>query len=273
LTTASGSWRLACHREHFDPARFASRFPGKFARDLEVWESLESTNSRAWELVASGERRGALVLAEEQRAGRGRQGRRWLCPAHGGLLFSFVEPLVCAPGTRAPILSLALAVAVCDALRQCTGRDVRLKWPNDLVVGEGKLAGLLVEARHAETPWLVVGCGINVRVRPDFLAAHPDLRARSLHDDGEPLPPREWILAEVVQALEEACALWAEGRNDAVLERWEALDTLRGRDVEARLPQGVERGRVLGITDTGLLRLRLPSGAERLLSAGEVHLQ
>jgi BirA family biotin operon repressor/biotin-[acetyl-CoA-carboxylase] ligase len=153
-----------------------------------------------------------------------------------------------------------------------TGRDIRLKWPNDLLLEDCKLAGLLVEARPSVPSCVIVGCGINVRVPASFFAAR-GLQAASLLAEGAPGPAREEILAEVLRGMESGLEAWRDGRDPAILEAWSALDALQGREVEAHLPQGVERGRALGLNEAGLLRLRLHSGEVRCLSAAEVHLR
>ena len=91
-TCPDGTWSLDCRAAHFDPSRFETYRSGSFGKPLEVWERRDSTNPRAWEGAQAGMSPGWVVLAEEQEAGRGRQGRRWLCPPHGGLLFSLVAP-------------------------------------------------------------------------------------------------------------------------------------------------------------------------------------
>lgn len=270
---ADGAWSLACGPRHFDPARFEASRRGRFGRPMEVWERLGSTNARAWEGVESGTPPGWVVLSEEQEAGRGRQGRRWLCPPHAGLLFSLVVPADLTRNPRPQLLPLALALGVCEALRRRTGRDVRLKWPNDLMLQERKLAGLLLESRPRLATCVVVGCGINVQVPPRFFSTQRNVRAASLSDEGAPLPSREAILAEILAALERRLEDWKESRSADILAAWAALDVVQGREVEAHLSDGVHRGTALGLNDAGMLCLRLPSGEVRLLSAGEVHLR
>jgi BirA family biotin operon repressor/biotin-[acetyl-CoA-carboxylase] ligase len=238
-----------------------------------VWERRDSTNPRAWEAVQAGVAPGWVVLAEEQEAGRGRQGRRWCCPPHAGLLFSLVAPAVVPKSARPQLLPLALALGVCEALRQITASDIRTKWPNDLVLQDAKLAGLLVEARPSVPQCVVVGCGINVRVPAAYLADQVGFPAASLHDDGRPLRRREEILARVLASMETWLEAWSACGYDCIRERWLELDVVPGREVEAHLAGGVERGTALGITEAGLLRLQLASGTVRELAAGEVHLR
>ena len=123
--------------------------------------STGSTNDRARELALAGAPDGTLVTADEQSAGRGRQGRRWSAPPGSALLLSLV--LRFAPGSPPRLLPLAAAVAVCDV----AGADARVKWPNDVVLARGrglaKLAGILIEGRPQDG-WAVLGLGLNVAV-------------------------------------------------------------------------------------------------------------
>ena len=127
-----------------------------------------STNARARELAAAGAPHGTLVTAAEQSAGRGRQGRTWTAPAGRALLCSV---LVRDPPALLPLAAgVAVAEAVAEVVAEVVGSEARLKWPNDVLVGGRKVAGILVEGRPQEG-WAVVGIGLNVAVRhADFPA-------------------------------------------------------------------------------------------------------
>src|SRR6185436_14240945 len=116
-------------------------------------------------LARAGAERGAphgtLWLAEAQSRGRGRQGRAWSCAPHAGLLVSWLLRDPFAAAVPATVLPLALGLGACEGLRRATGLDVRTKWPNDLWLGEAKLAGLLVEARPGAEAIAIAGFGMN----------------------------------------------------------------------------------------------------------------
>jgi BirA family biotin operon repressor/biotin-[acetyl-CoA-carboxylase] ligase len=265
-------WRLRCAHEHFSPRRFAALRTSRFGATLQVWEECDSTNSLAAAAAAEAPH-GSVWLAEEQRRGRGRQGRRWSCPAHGGLLFSLLLRPATAAAERAQLLPLAAALGVCEGLRRSTRRDVRVKWPNDLVVGGQKLGGILVEARLADRPYAIVGCGINVRVDAELLRREGIPQASSLDADSEALPDREAILAQVLACVEEHYEAWSASRHEVVLERWPRYDALHGRRVRVELAARSTLGTATGIAADGSLEVRLDDGSTRRFAAGEVHLR
>lgn len=236
----------------------------------------DSTNQLARQLAAAGAPHGTLVTADEQTAGRGRQGRTWSAPPRSSLLMSL---LLRSPPTLLPLIA---AVAVCDAV----GENTRIKWPNDIVVPTAgraeeppfaKLAGILVEGRPQEG-WAVVGIGVNVAVRLEDLPAElqgsrsDTQTAPSI--DGEPLrmaatlgrSPQEIepLLSQLLAALAKHLAEPA----DATLKAWRARDALRGREIA----WSAGHGRADGVDGEGRLVVELPGGGHTALSAGEVHL-
>ena len=223
----------------------------------------DSTNTRARELAAAGAPDGTLVTAAEQSAGRGRQGRTWSAPANTALLCSLVvrEP--------PPLLSLLAGVAVAEAVDQAAGpsgpgvqaapRGALLKWPNDVLVGGRKVAGILVEGRPQEH-WAVVGIGLNVAISVSQLP--PELRdsAGSLGLAPAAIEP---VLSELLARLER----WRAAPAEEVLEALRARDALRGREVRWNGGSGVGAG----IDDEGRLLIDT-EGGHVALDAGEVHL-
>ena len=209
----------------------------------------DSTNERARELAARGAPHGTLVTAHEQSAGRGRQGRVWTAPAGRALLYSLV--------IRDPprLLPLAAGVAVADVV----GPAATLKWPNDVLLGGRKVAGILVEGRPQER-WAVVGVGLNVAVRADDFPPELRDRAGTLGLEPESIEP---LLAAMLVALER----WIAARPDDVLGAVRGRDALLDRPV--RWAGGSGRGG--GIDETGRLIVITDSG-QTALDAGEVHL-
>jgi BirA family biotin operon repressor/biotin-[acetyl-CoA-carboxylase] ligase len=211
----------------------------------------DSTNERAKELALAGAPHGTLVTADEQSAGRGRQGRAWTAPPGSALLMSLVLREL------DPLLPLAAAVAVCEALPE--DADARIKWPNDVWLGRRKLAGILVEGRVQES-WAVLGIGLNVSTEafPDELAEI----ATSLRLSGFDLE-REPLLAELLRTLERRLAT----PEAELLAAWAERDALRGERV--RWDGG--EGTAAGIDRGGSLIVETDGGLTTL-AAGEVHL-
>jgi BirA family biotin operon repressor/biotin-[acetyl-CoA-carboxylase] ligase len=219
--------------------------------------STDSTNDRARLLAIGGAPHGTLVTATLQTAGRGRQGRSWTAPPGSSLLMSL---LVRSPP---PLLPLLAAVAVCDVV----GEDAQIKWPNDVVLRRGKLAGILAEGRPQQR-WAILGIGLNVAVRLDDLPAELRERTATLGKSAQEIEP---MLERLLGALEQRLA----EDGGATLEAWRARDALYGREITwgtGEAAGGLRRGRAEGIDGTGRLVVVLADGARTALDAGEVHL-
>jgi BirA family biotin operon repressor/biotin-[acetyl-CoA-carboxylase] ligase len=213
----------------------------------------DSTNERARALAGRGAPHGTLVTAGAQTAGRGRQGRTWTAPAGRALLMSLV--LRGWP----PLLPLAAAVAVAD-VAAAGGTDISIKWPNDVLLGRGKLAGILVEARPQDG-WAVLGIGMNVAVRGGDLPEELHARAAWLELDPAAIEP---TLAALLAALEARLAL----EPPALLDAFRARDALLGRRVRWQRGEGT----AAGVDEAGRLLVDRPGGERVALDAGEVHL-
>lgn len=209
----------------------------------------DSTNLRARTLAGAGARHGTIVTAAEQSAGRGRQGRRWSAPPGQALLLSVVLR------EWGPLLPLAAAVAVAET----AGGRARVKWPNDVLLDEGKVAGILIEARPQEG-WAIAGVGLNVAV--DVGALPPELHATAA-TLARPPADVEVVMVELLAALER----WLAEPAGALLHAYRARDALAGRDIE----WAAGRGRAVGIDDSGRLLVETAEGGV-VLDAGEVHL-
>lgn len=215
------------------------------------WRLTDSTNERARELAGAGAPHGLVVTAGEQSAGRGRQGRAWTAPPGTALLLSVVLR------DLRETLPLAAAVAVCEAL---PGLDCRIKWPNDVLVGGRKLAGILVEGRPQEG-WAVLGIGLNVSV--EEFSGELAVTATSLALEGHAASSNDHVLRSLLAALD---ARLADDPGD-VLAAWRERDALRGERVRWRDGEGVAAG-----IDEGGALLVDTTGGQVALEAGEVHL-
>jgi BirA family transcriptional regulator, biotin operon repressor / biotin---[acetyl-CoA-carboxylase] ligase len=213
------------------------------------WRLTDSTNERAKALAAAGAPHGTLVTADEQNAGRGRQGRVWTAPPHSAVLMSLV---VRDPGE---ILPLVAAVAICDALPV----ECAIKWPNDVWIDRRKLAGILVEGRPQQG-WAVVGVGLNVATTefPEGLReSATSLRLAGVDTDADS------VLDAVLVSLDR----WLRAPQAAVLEAWSERDALRAE----RVRWGTGEGTAAGIDDSGALLVDTEEG-RITLEAGEIHL-
>ena len=210
----------------------------------------DSTNTVARDLAAAGAPHGTLVTADEQTAGRGRQGRGWSAPVGASLLCSWV---IRDPG---PLLSLAAGVAVAEL----AGEQAVVKWPNDVLIDQRKLAGILAEGRPQEG-WAVLGIGINVALKPEQLPEELRDRAATLGLGSAEIEPTLIRLREILER-------WLSAGDREVLHAVRARDALLGRPV--RWEGGTGTG--AGIDQAGRLLVALADGSSVALDAGEVHL-
>lgn len=234
---------------------------------LEVLGSVPSTNSRLMERKEV--RRAAACLAEHQSGGRGRMGRQWSSPFGANLYASVAWTFeALPPGIQA--LALAAGAALLDALDPDRRHGVALKWPNDLVVGDAKLGGILVELR-GEPPGrtrAVVGIGVNLRMPMAAAAAIDQPWTDLARISGGPID-RNRLAAAVVSATVAMLDRFEREGFGAFVDPWSRADALRGRAVRVVAAGGQVEGIARGIDPDGALKLETVSGLQRML-AGEV---
>jgi BirA family biotin operon repressor/biotin-[acetyl-CoA-carboxylase] ligase len=231
--------------------------------------STASTNDDAKRGAKQGAPHGATWVAEQQTAGRGRQGRAWWSAAGESLLFSVLVREALAPSLL-PQLALVAGLAVHAAIaRQAPGADVKIKWPNDVLVQAKKVGGVLVEAitTGSRVDAIVVGVGLNVhtRVFPEDIG----VRATSLALHALQPPDRAELLADILASLDGDLHVVASRGLGVLASRLRAADALRGQRVRS---DGGDCGMASGIDDQGRLLVRGDDGALARWVAGEVHL-
>lgn len=209
-----------------------------------------------------------LLVADEQTRGRGRRGRRWHSAAGTGLLLSLRHP-VRRPLREMPALSLVAGVAAMRALRGLGFASVALKWPNDLLVADAKLGGILVETRSSQGRAVaVIGIGINWHAAPDGGALQRETAC--VADALLPLPSRNEGAAAVARELLAALAAFESRGLAAFRSEWEQAHAHAGRRVRVRLGDGrMLTGTAEGLAEDGGLRLRTRSGV-RMVHSGTV---
>ena len=234
-------------------------------RDLEVVERTASTNADLAARARAGEPAGLVLIAEEQTAGRGRLDRRWEAPPRSSLLVSaLLRPA--APTATWTLLPFVCGVAVAEAVRAVAGLDAELKWPNDVLVGDRKLGGILVE--RVDTA-VVMGIGINVSLREAEL---PVPVATSIALAGG-VADREVLAKEVLRALARRYRAWADddGAPGAILPAYREICATIGRDIRVELPGGEHMsGHVDGVDESGRLLVVTSDGVTHGLTVGDV---
>lgn len=243
-----------------------------FGHRIFYYPVIDSTNERALELAAAEEPEGSLVLAEEQTAGRGRRERSWCSTPYAGIYASLIlRPAIAAP--RAPLLTFMAAVAVADALNEVAGLRARIKWPNDVLVGGRKIAGVLGEMRGSapEVREMVVGIGINVnQTEADFPPALASIATSVRVERGAP-QDRAVVLASVLEGFERRYARLLRDGSATLLREWETLSSMPvGSAIAVGGPAGRLDGEFAGIDEDGSLVVRTRDGEMHRLPFGEI---
>ena len=236
------------------------------------FDVLSSTNDRAREMAVGGAAEGAVVVAGEQTAGRGSQGRSWSSPPGEGLYLSIIlrPPIKAA---SAALISLAAAVGVREVLAEEYGIECDIKWPNDLILRDRKVCGILIESASEGESLLyaVLGIGINLLQRsfpPEIAGTATSL----LIESGKAIKPDE-ILGPLLVTLEDWCRRAIEN-PDRVLARWTEISSY-SNGANVRLVSGdvVFEGITRGLTRTGALVIETEDGRRRSVAEGEVSLR
>jgi BirA family biotin operon repressor/biotin-[acetyl-CoA-carboxylase] ligase len=266
--------RLAGLPEGLVPEDVGARLPPErgIGRPILVLEETTSTNDVAGRLAAQGVESGAVVFAESQTAGRGRRGRSWVSPSGKGLWFTVLLRPRLRPSAASRITVMA-GVAVAKALQAASGLPLRIKWPNDVLCGGRKLAGILTELGLEGDRLAHALLGVGVDVNLDGADFPPALRgaATSLKQEaGRPFC-RATLAAGILWELEKGLGrLEDDDGFAAVADEWVALDDTLGRQVAVDGPGGRRRGLAAGIDREGALLLRLDGGRVERVHGGDV---
>lgn len=241
--------------------------------DIRWFDSVPSTMDVAAALASQGAAHGVVVAAREQTAGRGRRGAAWASPPGAGIYFSFIArpAFASAPAGKPGIgplslITLAAGVGVRDGLLNATGLAADLKWPNDLLVGRRKLAGILAEGHNLGSceSSVVIGAGVNVQPA----SYPPDVRVRATSIEGElgRAVDQHLLLTAILAGLDSRLAALAQNPGD-ILQAWRAASpSANGTRVEWDGRHGVTSG----IDDTGALLITTSTNVERVI-AGDIH--
>ena len=243
-------------------------------RDIRVFEETNSTNDVVDKLARDGVKEGAVVFAEAQSKGRGRLGRKWMSPARKGLWFSILLRPALGPQAATQV-TVAAATALCRAIREQTELRPEIKWPNDILVGGRKVAGVLTElnAEPDAIKHMILGIGIDVNVATsDF---PPDLRkiATSLKIETGRHLSRIDLAAAILRELDADYQRICRRQFATIADEWEAQCGTLGRRVSIHLGARILSGRAESLDDDGALLLRTDHGHLERIVGGDVTLE
>jgi BirA family biotin operon repressor/biotin-[acetyl-CoA-carboxylase] ligase len=264
--------------------------PGGLWQRIEVRAETASTNADVAASATSGAPEGLVVVAEQQRDGRGRLGRSWVSPPRAGLMLSvLLRPGVADPGrgwAGVPSrdygwLPLIAGVALLDTVTRFAQVDAALKWPNDLLIRvdgvESKCAGILAEVVSGPIPSVVLGIGLNVTTRADELPESAGLPPTSLKLAGAASTDRDPLLRALLRSIADRYGAWRSAGGDVaasgLLAAYRDGCATIGRQVRVLVPDGALTGEVSTVDADGRLVIRTPEGERRVAAGDVVHVR
>ncbi len=243
----------------------------RLGTNLHYFAEIDSTNAYARRLAEQGAGEGAVIIAEAQTRGRGRLGRSWVSPPFVNLYFSVIlRPRL--PPVHAPQLTLMAAVALADTIASFIGTPPAIKWPNDILVGGKKLAGVLTESScdSERIEFVILGIGVNLNYP---VASMPEVireRATSIVSLTQKNVSREAFVRRLIQDLDRCYGELEEVGFDSLALRWEAFFGLRGKGVRVEMTDHIMIGTAKGIDRDGALIVEDDRGERQRIVAGDV---
>jgi BirA family biotin operon repressor/biotin-[acetyl-CoA-carboxylase] ligase len=252
-----------------EPSAIQARLRTKWlGHALECFHEVDSTNTQVAMRGRTGAAAGLVIVADRQTAGRGRLQRAWHSPERVNLYFSILLRPPWPPHQPPPV-SLAVGVALAETMERRIGYAPALKWPNDLLVHNRKLAGVLVEVaatrQHLEQVILGIGLNVNQETFPPPL----DETAISLRQVISEQTDRGELLADLLNTLEPHLEQLDHSNHHMMIESWNSYFSWRGQKIRIQTAQGEFRGIALGASSHGALRIREESGQEREILSGD----
>ncbi|HEY0827782.1 MAG TPA: biotin--[acetyl-CoA-carboxylase] ligase [Bacilli bacterium] len=265
-------YRLKRKPSRLDIPSIINKLQTKFmGRSLHYYDKVDSTQSIAHSLVAGGAKEGAVVIAEQQTAGRGRMGRNWFSPAGKGVWLSIVlTPQI--PLQLSPQLTLLVSVALCRTITNLLPVDIGIKWPNDLLIKGKKVSGILLESSTEDERlrYVIAGIGISVNLtREDYPAELQDIATSLLIESGSEVN-REELIAAFLQEFEDLYAIIHQQGFAPIRLLWEALSISLHRPIKVHTSRGRVEGIAQSIDDSGALIIKLKDGQEVKIYSGDV---
>lgn len=236
--------------------------------------TIDSTNSLAKKLAVAGALEGTIIIAEEQTAGKGRLGRQWTSPFGLGLWLSVILRPQITP-LEAPKITMLVSVALQEAILEATGLPAKIKWPNDIFLGDKKVAGILLEmsGEMDSINHLIVGMGVNVNLAQEDFPQELKDKATSLKIELGREICRVALTKLVLAKLEYYYELFKVGEISLLMEKWRSASWTLGKAVRVTTPTEVLEGQAVDFGQDGSLLIRLANGSLREIMAGDVTLR
>jgi BirA family transcriptional regulator, biotin operon repressor / biotin---[acetyl-CoA-carboxylase] ligase len=244
-----------------------------FGKSVHYEESVESTQKIAHRLAGDGAAEGTLVVAEEQTFGKGRLSRSWHSPKYTGIWMSLIlKPNI--PFQQAPQLTLLAAVAVAKAIGEATGLITGIKWPNDILINQKKVTGILTElqAEADRIHSVIIGIGINVNQTVDDFPEELRQKASSLFIESGGTVSRAKLIQHIMVTMEKLYKLYLDKGFAPIKILWESYAVSLGKEIKASTLTETIYGKALGITDEGVLLLEDDNGRIHTIYSADIEL-
>jgi BirA family biotin operon repressor/biotin-[acetyl-CoA-carboxylase] ligase len=240
-------------------------------KKIHYFHTIDSTNSMAYQLALKGAREGEVVIAESQKKGRGRLGRHWFSPPSLNLYLSVIlRPKI--PPHQASLITLMAAVATADAIQKFSGLLPLIKWPNDILLRNRKVAGLLNEI-HSEMDrihFVILGIGVNLNMDEKMFSKEIRAVATSLKKEMGQTISRKAFLQSLLQELEEGYAIFLKEGGTAVLKAWRERAQIKGRKIKVTSFGETLVGIAVDVDSDGALILKTEDGSQKRIVAGDI---
>jgi BirA family biotin operon repressor/biotin-[acetyl-CoA-carboxylase] ligase len=238
---------------------------------IHYFSTLDSTNAKAYQLALAGAEEGEVVISESQEKGKGRLGRQWFSPPFLNLYLSVIlRPKI--PPHQASLITLMAAVATADAIRQFSGLVPLIKWPNDILLQDRKVAGLLNEI-HSEIDrihFVILGIGVNLNTEESMFLKEIRAAATSLKIEMGRTISRKVFLQFFLQELEKWYSIFLNEGGAGILKAWRARSHIKGRRVNVTSFGESLAGVAMDVDSDGALILETEDGKRRRIVAGDV---
>lgn len=245
--------------------------PKIIGRDVRVFEQTTSTNDIIEKLARDGVKEGVVVFAESQTKGRGRLGRKWISPARKGLWFSILLRPDLRPQETTQ-LTVASATALRRAIQSETGLKPEIKWPNDILIGRKKVAGILTElsAELDKVRHVIIGIGLDANLDSNEFPAELKKTATSLKIEAGETISRAELAVAILRELDKDYSRICDGIFSEVADEWEENCATIGKNVTVQIGERKIRGRAESLDDDGALLLRTEHGHLERITGGDV---
>jgi len=270
-STRSG-YRLIRSPDLLTPSEVRSGLKTKrMGKVIHYFQILDSTNSKAYELALQGAKEGEVVIAESQNRGRGRLGRDWFSPPFLNLYLSVIlRPRI--PPHQASLITLMAAVATAEAIEKYSGLKPSIKWPNDILLGDRKVAGLLneIQSEMDRVHFIILGIGMNLNVDESVFPKEIRSIATSLKIEKGETILRKGFLQDLLKGLEDWYEIFLKAGGERILKAWREKARIKGRPVRVTSFGQTLSGMAIDVDSDGALILKTDDGSQKKIVAGDV---